>query len=49
MDYKTISLYKYVGIEEPEVLQTKLRNYCEALEILGRILIGKEGINEGEL
>lgn len=45
MDYKTISLYKYVGIEDPEVLKEKLRNYCEALEILGRILIGKEGIN----
>ncbi len=45
MDYKTISLYKYVAIEAPEKLKEKLRSYCEALEILGRILVGKEGIN----
>ncbi len=45
MDYKTISLYKYVSIEEPEALREKLRNYYESLEILGRVLIGKEGIN----
>ena len=45
MDYTTISLYKYIGIEEPETLKEKLRNYCEALDILGRVLIGKEGIN----
>ncbi len=43
--FKTISLYKYISIEQPEVLKEKLRNYCKALDILGRILIGKEGIN----
>src|SRR3989344_4230115 len=42
MDYKTISLYKYVSLDEPEVLKEKLRNYCEALDILGRIVLGKE-------
>lgn len=45
MNYKTISLYKYINIEDPESLKNKIRNLCMDLHILGRILIGKEGIN----
>lgn len=45
MAYKTISLYKYIPLEDPEGLRERIRNYCEALEIMGRVLIGKEGVN----
>jgi UPF0176 protein len=42
---KVISFYKYVHIEYPEDLAEKLRAFCQTLEIKGRILLGKEGIN----
>ncbi len=45
MQYQTISFYKYVDLENPEPLRDSLRQYCQNLNILGRILIGKEGIN----
>jgi UPF0176 protein len=43
--FKTISFYKYTDIENPELFRDLFRRYCENLTILGRILIGKEGIN----
>jgi len=42
---KVISFYKYIAIDEPEVLCDNIRAICTELEIVGRILIGKEGIN----
>ena len=45
MAYKVISFYRYEEIEQPGVLSDLVRNKCQELEILGRILIGKEGIN----
>ena len=43
--YKVISLYKYVQIQEPEKLQNQLRGICKRFNLLGRVLIGNEGIN----
>src|SRR3989338_806503 len=43
--YKVISLYKYVQIQEPEKLQHQLRGICKRFKLLGRVLIGNEGIN----
>ena len=45
MNYKVISLYKYVDINDPESLCNTIRSKCKELNILGRILLGKEGIN----
>ena len=45
MNYKVISLYKYVEINDPESLCKTIRSKCKDLNILGRILLGKEGIN----
>ncbi len=45
MEYQTISFYQYVNLENPEQLRDQLREYCKEHAILGRILIGKEGLN----
>lgn len=45
MQYQVISFYKYAALENPELLRNQLREYCQNNQILGRILIGKEGIN----
>lgn len=45
MEYQTISFYQYTNIKNPELLRDQLREYCQKHAILGRILIGKEGIN----
>ncbi len=52
MAYQVISFYRYTEIKNPEVLRDLLRNKCEELNLLGRILLGEEGINgavSGEL
>jgi len=45
MTYKVISFYKYVKIEYPEGLRDYFRIICQDHNLLGRILVGKEGIN----
>ncbi|HLC78189.1 MAG TPA: rhodanese-related sulfurtransferase [Candidatus Nanoarchaeia archaeon] len=47
MDYNTITFYKFIEITDPEGLMNQLRNLCEVLNVKGRILLGKEGINGG--
>jgi len=47
MNYSVITFYKYEKIAHPEDLRDNLRLLCEELNLLGRILIGKEGINVG--
>jgi len=39
------SFYKYTAIENSEKLKNKLFKLCTSLDIKGRILVGKEGIN----
>ena len=45
MQYQVISFYKYVLIENPQELQDLLRKHCQEHGLLGRILLGKEGLN----
>lgn len=45
MLYQVISFYKYVPLENPEQFRDQLREYCQKNQILGRILIGTEGLN----
>ncbi|MDP4012803.1 MAG: rhodanese-related sulfurtransferase [Candidatus Nanoarchaeia archaeon] len=45
MDFKVISFYKYIELENPESFRNLLREFCLEKDIFGRILIGKEGIN----
>ena len=43
--YIAISFYRYTEIKNPEELRDQIRDKCTSLDILGRILIGEEGIN----
>lgn len=45
MEYKVISFYRYRSVNKPEKLKVKLQAFCEKHGILGRILLGSEGIN----
>lgn len=44
-EYTIILFYKYTKIENPEELREGQRNLCERLNLKGRIIIAKEGIN----
>ncbi|NNE93199.1 MAG: rhodanese-related sulfurtransferase [Verrucomicrobiales bacterium] len=43
--FRVLLYYRYVEIAEPEEYASAHRELCESLELNGRILIGKEGIN----
>lgn len=43
--YTVILFYRYVNIDNVDILRGKLLKLCVALGILGRILIAPEGIN----
>ncbi len=45
MEYRVITFYKYIPIEDPARLRDDFREFCTKNNILGRILIGEEGIN----
>lgn len=45
MQYKILLYYKYVNIENPEALLAWHRGVCDLLELKGRIIVAKEGIN----
>lgn len=47
MPYTTITFYKYAHLTNLETLKEELTLLCKELKILGRILIGEEGINAG--
>ncbi len=42
---KVLLFYKYVSLEHPEAILKWQRELCDSLELKGRILLGKEGIN----
>lgn len=44
-EYRVLLYYHYVDIENPEELATEHLQFCKDLELKGRILIAKEGIN----
>ncbi|MDP3698002.1 MAG: rhodanese-related sulfurtransferase, partial [Nanoarchaeota archaeon] len=43
--YQVISFYQYANLAHPEQLRDQLKEYCQNNQILGRILVGKEGLN----
>jgi UPF0176 protein len=43
--YTILLFYKYTNIEDPEALKGSQLKLCESLDLKGRILIAKEGIN----
>lgn len=44
-NYKVILFYKYVVIDNPEKLMEEQRQICKKLNIRGRMIVAKEGIN----
>lgn len=40
-----ITFYKYVEVKDPEKLKSDIIDFCREKDILGRILVGEEGIN----
>ncbi|WP_347550214.1 rhodanese-related sulfurtransferase [Pseudalkalibacillus hwajinpoensis] len=43
--YQVLLYYQYVEIEDPEYFARKHLKFCKSLELKGRVLVGKEGIN----
>ena len=43
--HKIVALYKFCNIEDPRLLQIKLKKELKNLQTLGTIIIGNEGIN----
>jgi UPF0176 protein len=43
--YKIISFYKFVNLEDTQLLKTELLNFCTQHDIKGTIIIAAEGIN----
>jgi UPF0176 protein len=43
--YQVLLYYKYVDIEIPEKVREEQRKLCQSLNIKGRIIVAKEGIN----
>lgn len=44
-EYQVLAYYKYTSIQDPQELMKLQRNLCQSLDLKGRILIAKEGIN----
>lgn len=44
-EYKILLYYKYVDIDNPKRLMKEQKALCEKLDIKGRIIVSKEGIN----
>ena len=44
-EFQILLYYKYVPLEDPQTVMTAQRAFCEALDMKGRIIIAKEGIN----
>ena len=44
-DYQILLFYKFVNLEDPQSLAVQQRAWCDELELTGRTIIAKEGIN----
>jgi len=44
-DYRVLLYYKYITIEDPEAFAEEHLALCKEIGLLGRILVGYEGIN----
>jgi UPF0176 protein len=45
MNYEVLLFYKYVTIDDPEIVRDTQRRICEQLGLKGRILIAPNGVN----
>ena len=45
MKHQVLLYYKYTYVEDPEKLRDMQRRLCEQLNLRGRIIVAKEGIN----
>lgn len=45
MDYRVLLYYKYTTIENPEQFAKEHLAFCQSINLKGRILVAKEGIN----
>lgn len=45
MIFQVLLYYQYVAIESPEKVRDEQRKLCESLNLKGRIIVAKEGIN----
>ena len=43
--YRVLLYYQYVPIDDPETFASEHKLFCQKLELKGRILVAKEGIN----
>lgn len=43
--YRVLLYYQYVPIDDPETFASEHKLFCQELELRGRILVAKEGIN----
>ena len=44
-DYRILLFYKYIAIEDPVTFAAEHLAVCKEIGLLGRILVGLEGIN----
>lgn len=44
-DYQVLLYYKYVEIPDPDAVREELRALCRSLDLKGRIIVAREGIN----
>lgn len=44
-DYEVLLYYRYVPIADPEAYRDEQHALCESLDLRGRIIVGREGIN----
>ena len=44
-DYRVLLYYKYIAIEDPVAFAEEHLEVCQEIGLLGRILVGYEGIN----
>ena len=44
-DYEILLYYKYVDVEDPEEFRSEQFELCKQLDLKGRIIVSKEGIN----
>src|SRR3989344_5379408 len=44
-DFEVLLYYKYVDIKDPIAVREEQRKLCEQLNLKGRIIVAKEGIN----
>ena len=45
MAFQVLLYYKYVSIDDPNQVRDDQKKLCERLNLKGRIIVSKEGIN----